>query len=414
MSGSSIVPVGRAAEHWTNRAGREAPDGALFEARARATQAGQAGQLPARSAAPQNAAPQSVAPQSAGPSAADVALDLTQLTLDVAGIFDPTPISDGSNAVISLLRGDWSGAAISGVSMIPYLGDTAKLAKLPRLAETLGKVADLVRANPAAAAALRGPLEKLGEVLNKAPIDSLPEAVRGPVQTLKGKFDEAMSAIRSSETPASQVPASQQPAVPAGAADGANGGGPATGAGDGSAGAKGSGDGSPPTATGGAGGGNGTGGTGGVEGSDVPDPEGLAYRADLPKHLSGPDGFKGGQLHGTHNQQTAIAELNGRGATYSLKPTSTPGISELEYKVVNPNTGKLVEGRKTVYDPTVYSDQQVLDMAQQAGKRAFEAHQANPAQKSFDVTEGGVNFRVYINNDKTTNAPFVGNVHPIG
>lgn len=237
MSGSSIGPVGRSTDAWATRTGHEPPDEALFQAHAQAARAGQAGQT---------------SPQYAGPSAGEVALDLTQLTLDVAGIFDPTPISDGSNAVISLFRGDWSGAAISGVSMVPYIGDTAKLAKLPRLAETLGKVADLVRANPAAAAVLREGMEKLGALLNKAPIDSLPEAVRGPVQAVKTKFDEAMVALRSSE-----APTSQQPAVPVGAADGATGGGPATGAGTGSAGARGAEDGPPPAAAGGAGGGDG-------------------------------------------------------------------------------------------------------------------------------------------------------------
>lgn len=142
-------------------------------------------------------------------------------------------------------------------------------------------------------------------------------------------------------------------------------------------------------------------------------PDGLAYRTDLPRHLSGPDGFKSGRLHGTHNQQNAIAELQGRGGTYSIKPTNTPGVNELSYKVPNPSTGKMVEGTKTVYDTALFSDEQILELAQRAGERAFNAHKANPAQKSFDFTEGGVNFRAYINSDKATGEPYVGNVHPI-
>ena len=58
---------------------------------------------------------------------ADLALDLTQIGLDIAGIFDPTPISDGANTLISLGRGDWLGAGLSAISMIPYVGDAAKL-----------------------------------------------------------------------------------------------------------------------------------------------------------------------------------------------------------------------------------------------------------------------------------------------
>src|SRR5215510_10675508 len=52
-------------------------------------------------------------------------LDLGQTVLDIAGIFDPTPISDGISGVVSLFRGDWLGAGISVAAMIPYVGDLA-------------------------------------------------------------------------------------------------------------------------------------------------------------------------------------------------------------------------------------------------------------------------------------------------
>ncbi|MEL6877337.1 MAG: hypothetical protein AAGL68_04475, partial [Pseudomonadota bacterium] len=52
-----------------------------------------------------------------GPSTATVVADLTQLTLDLVGIVEPTPFADGSNALISLGRmggalwnGDWGDA----------------------------------------------------------------------------------------------------------------------------------------------------------------------------------------------------------------------------------------------------------------------------------------------------------------
>jgi hypothetical protein len=69
-------------------------------------------------------------------------LDIAQLGLDLFGIFDPTPISDGVNAFISLCRGDFFGAAVSVVSMIPA-GDVAKILKLERY---LGSLQALVRA----------------------------------------------------------------------------------------------------------------------------------------------------------------------------------------------------------------------------------------------------------------------------
>ncbi len=56
--------------------------------------------------------------------------DAAGLAADVAGIFDPTPISDGVSGVLSLGKGDFLGAGLSVASMVPYLGDAvAKPAK---------------------------------------------------------------------------------------------------------------------------------------------------------------------------------------------------------------------------------------------------------------------------------------------
>lgn len=50
-------------------------------------------------------------------------LDKFQTALDIIGLFDPTPLSDGLNAAIHLARGNYAQAALSAVSMIPYAGD---------------------------------------------------------------------------------------------------------------------------------------------------------------------------------------------------------------------------------------------------------------------------------------------------
>jgi hypothetical protein len=155
-------------------------------------------------------------------------------------------------------------------------------------------------------------------------------------------------------------------------------------------------------------------------------PDGLAFRSDLPDHLAGPDGFKGGLLNGTHNADNAISQLEGRGATqvdalqpgqpgYTLTDTDTPGVSTLDYNVVNPNTGVLKTGSKTVYDPSVYSNAQMLDLSQDAGSDAFARYMQDPANTptALDGQAGGVTFRSYINFDKATGSPYVGNVHPI-
>jgi hypothetical protein len=141
-------------------------------------------------------------------------------------------------------------------------------------------------------------------------------------------------------------------------------------------------------------------------------PEGLAYRTDLPQHLAGPHGFKGAQLHGTHNVDNAVAELNSRGISHRLEPTGTAGISEMKYDVVKPD-GTVRTYSKTVYDPNLFSDSKMLDMAQSAGEKAFAAFKQNPSGPStFEFVEDGVKMRAYIN--KTPEGtPFVGNVHPV-
>ena len=92
-------------------------------------------------APPENAV---AAPNSQSDSAATTTgairggLDGLQVGLDAVGAIEPTPLADGSNAIISLVRAatepdrrseHLTHAAISTVSMIPYLGDLAKGAK---------------------------------------------------------------------------------------------------------------------------------------------------------------------------------------------------------------------------------------------------------------------------------------------
>ncbi len=142
-------------------------------------------------------------------------------------------------------------------------------------------------------------------------------------------------------------------------------------------------------------------------------PEGLAYRADLPEHLTGPDGFtKSGQLSGTHNLYNATAALDAKGANYTLTQTGTEGILELSYTYVKSTSGKIIKGSKTVYDPSKFSDQTLLNYSLSAGQKGWNQYLENSNFTSVDVTHAGINFRVYINVDEYGNR-YVGNVHPI-
>lgn len=71
--------------------------------------------------------------------------EIAQGAVDAAGIVDPTPISDGISAVMSAAKGDWIGAGLSAVSMIPYLGDAvAKTAKGARAIKKLKELTDAI------------------------------------------------------------------------------------------------------------------------------------------------------------------------------------------------------------------------------------------------------------------------------
>ncbi|SEN06345.1 hypothetical protein SAMN05428959_10123 [Duganella sp. CF517] len=80
----------------------------------------------------------------------DLKLEIAGAAADAAGLVDATPTSDLVGAGISIARGDYWGAALSTVSMVPYLGDAvAKPMKAVRATKSLAalqaKVATLTK-----------------------------------------------------------------------------------------------------------------------------------------------------------------------------------------------------------------------------------------------------------------------------
>jgi RHS repeat-associated protein len=61
--------------------------------------------------------------QMAQESALQSVLNWAQGGLDAVGIFDPSPISDGTNAIISAARGNYTDAGLSLIACVPYIGD---------------------------------------------------------------------------------------------------------------------------------------------------------------------------------------------------------------------------------------------------------------------------------------------------
>jgi hypothetical protein len=125
----------------------------------------------------------------------DLMLDLAQMALDLAGIVDPTPVSDGASMAISLGRGDYSGAAISGVSMIPFIGDLAKSAKLGRYLATLGRAADAAASNPVFRRQFPPIAKQLAAALEDVRI-ILPTSAQAQIDAALSKLEKALGGRR--------------------------------------------------------------------------------------------------------------------------------------------------------------------------------------------------------------------------
>ena len=109
--------------------------------------------------------------------------DLAQLVLDITGFVDPTPVSDGLNALISLGRGDWLGAGLSGLSMVPYIGDLAKAGKFPKYLKTIERAIVLAQQSERARRALLPVFQKIDQAMNL-----MPRGVSGQLDNLRGKI----------------------------------------------------------------------------------------------------------------------------------------------------------------------------------------------------------------------------------
>lgn len=128
------------------------------------------------------------------PEQRELLIDLGQITLDVAGIFDPTPISDLSSAVVSLTRGAWIPAAISAIAIVPFAGDLAKLAGLDRYVAILQRAVRAGQADARFAAVLRPVLLSLDNALAAVPLRHVPGSVKRFVGRMRSMIAEFLPA----------------------------------------------------------------------------------------------------------------------------------------------------------------------------------------------------------------------------
>jgi hypothetical protein len=114
----------------------------------------------------------------------EVLLDVGQFALDLIGIVEPTPFADVTSGVISIGRGNWFAAAVSSLAIIPYVGDLAKVARLPACLASVRRAIDLAGRSERMRTALAPVLASLLPVLSRLPLASLPVAARNAVVEL--------------------------------------------------------------------------------------------------------------------------------------------------------------------------------------------------------------------------------------
>ncbi len=72
-------------------------------------------------------------------------IGLVQIGLDLAGIVSPSPAFDLASFAIAFSQGDKLGMVVSAISMIPYVGDLAKLANIPKYGATIAAAQRVIR-----------------------------------------------------------------------------------------------------------------------------------------------------------------------------------------------------------------------------------------------------------------------------
>ncbi len=147
----------------------------------------------------------------------ELALDLTQMGLDIVGIFEPTPFADGANTIISAVRGDWGNAALSVIGIVPYVGDLAKFGKIPKwiasiekISIVVDKLSDVAKLGGKAADAAKGFVREVERLLNKIPIEKLPDTLRDAFKSLKGKVDDFFAKMKKVDNPIDDIKKSEK------------------------------------------------------------------------------------------------------------------------------------------------------------------------------------------------------------
>ena len=126
----------------------------------------------------------------------ELALELTKVALDIAGVVDPTPTADSLSAAISIKQREYFDAGLSLLSWIPYVGDAvAKPIKATRSWQKLEKI--LTR--------IKSLIAKHGDRLQElkgAAVEKLVNYLKG----LKNKIDDSLERLGQKKSSDSKKP----------------------------------------------------------------------------------------------------------------------------------------------------------------------------------------------------------------
>jgi len=143
-------------------------------------------------------------------------------------------------------------------------------------------------------------------------------------------------------------------------------------------------------------------------------PDGIAFNSNTKTHISTVDGFsqKKGVLGG-HNLDAfnQVATDKNLKIISSTNHPTIKGLTQIEYQIPSLDRAGNVTGykvnafSKTVYDPKVISDNQIIELGQQAAAKGYPSA-TSKGLSQFTSEAGGIDFRVYIRNG------IVDNFHP--
>ncbi len=119
---------------------------------------------------------------------ASALLNLGLILIDIAGIFDPTVASDWTAAAAEFAQGNWFGGGISAVAAFPWIGDTAKLAKLSLYKKRVESALDLARRSERFKAMAKPILGRIRQAIDNS-LSVLPARYRSDFARLRDQID---------------------------------------------------------------------------------------------------------------------------------------------------------------------------------------------------------------------------------